>query len=61
MSRAMKWHEFESHVAKIMFEQPGTVNTTKLTDRLVLVDKIKLNELNPKTSEQISTPQNRGV
>lgn len=38
MARQMKYYDFENWVAKELFDQPETVDTSKLTDKLFLYD-----------------------
>jgi len=41
MARQMKYYEFENWIAKELFNQPGTVDTSELTDKLFLDDVVK--------------------
>ena len=41
MASMMKWYDFENWVAKEMFDLPETVDTSKLTDNLYLVELTK--------------------
>jgi hypothetical protein len=44
MASQMKYYDFENWVAKELFDQPSTVDTSELTDKLFLYNVVGLSE-----------------
>ena len=58
MAFQMGWHEFENWIAKELYNQPSTADTSELTDKLFLFsggDSLPLDEIDRKIDELLES------